>query len=120
MDRKGYHQWRTYLYTYQAEKAAHLLREVGYSKESVSAISEMIEKKDLKTNADSQLIEDVVCLVFLQYYIEDFVEKHKSDMEKLKRIILRTWNKMSDKAHNEALKIPFKEDLKNTIVEAIQ
>ena len=59
----------------------------------------------MKKDAETQLMEDVICLVFLEYYLEPFVEKH--DDEKLKNIILKTWNKMSDKGHQEALKINY-------------
>ena len=65
----------------------------------------MIEKKLLKKDVETQLLEDVICLVFLEFYLTPFVEKH--DTEKLKNIILKTWNKMSDKGHQEALKIDF-------------
>ena len=51
-------------------------------------------------------MEDVICLVFMEYYLDPFVQKH--DREKLKNIILKTWNKMSDKGHKEALKISYK------------
>ena len=47
----------------------------------------------------------MICLVFLEYYIEPFVEKH--DTEKLKNIILKTWNKMSEKGHQAALQINY-------------
>ncbi len=120
MDRKGYHQWRTYLYTYQANKAETLLLESGYSAESIHSVKNMIEKKDLDSNKDSQLLEDVVCLVFLQYYILDFITKHKEDENKLKRIILSTWLKMSDKAHEEALKINYDDTIKQLIISAVE
>mgnify|MGYP001764314984 CR=1 FL=1 len=54
----------------------------------------ILEKKLLKKDAETQLLEDVICLVFLEYYLDPFVHKH--DREKLKNIILKTWNKMSE------------------------
>ena len=42
-----------------------------------------------------------------EYYLEPFVEKHISDTDKLKNIIVKTWNKMSENGHAEALKIPY-------------
>ena len=59
----------------------------------------------LKKDAETQLIEDIICLVFLEYYLQLFVEKH--DTEKLKNIILKTWNKMSKNGQQEALKINY-------------
>lgn len=119
MDRKGYHQWRSYLYTYQADKAAEVMEKVGYSIDSINKVKEMIAKKDIKGNALSQLLEDVVCLVFLNFYLEEFVSAHKKDEEKLIRIIKRTWNKMSSKGHEEALKVNFPKDIKALILAAL-
>ncbi|WP_068472384.1 DUF4202 domain-containing protein [Saccharicrinis aurantiacus] len=119
MDRKGYHAWRTFLYTYQAKKSAEILNKIGYSQESQLQISSMIEKKNLQSDSNSQLLEDVVCLVFLKYYINDFIEQHKENTDKLKRIILSTWLKMSDKGHEAALGINFEESVKKLILEAV-
>lgn len=119
MDRKGYHQWRTYLYTYQANKTEDILNEVAYNADSIGIIKDMIEKKNLKSSADSQLLEDVVCVVFLEFYLDDFIAQHKEDKEKLKRIIKNTWLKMSDQGHQAALKISFKEDVKSLVLEAV-
>ena len=33
MDRKGYHQWRTQLYTFHANSVAELMEKVGYDEE---------------------------------------------------------------------------------------
>lgn len=119
LDRSGYHQWRTYLYAYQANKAEALLKKVGYPDQSISGIKTMIEKKNLKENVQSQLLEDVVCLVFLKYYLNDFIEQHKKDNLKLKRIIKSTWLKMSEQAHVAALKIHFVEEVKALVLEAV-
>lgn len=105
MDRKGYHQWRTFLYAYQANKTGLLLNKVGYNNNEIDSIKDMIEKKDLRTNPSSQLIEDVACFVFLQYYLDGFIEQHKNDEAKLKRIISSTWQKMSNRGREEALKL---------------
>jgi len=120
LDRTGYHHWRTYLYTYQANKAEVLLRKIGYSDQSIMAIKAIIKKDDLKGNTQSQLLEDVVCLVFLKYYLNDFIEEHKSNNEKLERIIRNTWLKMSAKGREAALEINFTEKIKKLVLLAIQ
>ena len=33
-------------------------------------------KKNIKTDPETQALEDVVCLVFLEYYFDAFIEKH--------------------------------------------
>ncbi len=105
MDRVGYLKWREDLKKFHAKTTAVILEKAGYSEEFIARVSFLIEKKLLKKDTETQLLEDVICLVFLEYYLDAFVHKH--DREKLKNIILKTWNKMSEKGHQEALKINF-------------
>jgi hypothetical protein len=105
MDRVGYLKWREELKKYHAQTTAEILEKSGYSPTFIARVSFLIEKKLLKKDPETQLLEDVICLVFLQYYFDDFAQKH--DREKMKNIILKTWNKMSIKGHEEALKINF-------------
>lgn len=117
MDRVGYLTWRGDLKKFHAETTATILKKVGYDSEFIDRVSFLIEKKQLKKDEETQLLEDVICLVFLDYYLEPFVEKH--DAEKLKNIILKTWNKMSKKGHQEALKIKYSDANLQLIKEAI-
>jgi hypothetical protein len=104
MDRKGYHLWRTGLYTFHAETVAALLEKAGYDREFIERVKQAVSKKSLKTNPDTQLLEDVTALVFIEHYMLEFAGKHPEyDEEKWLSIINRTWNKMSDKAHQFAL-----------------
>lgn len=105
MDRVGYLKWREELKKFHAKTTATILEKAGYGETFIARVSFLIEKKLLKKDAETQLLEDVICLVFLEFYLEDFVHKH--DPEKLKNIILKTWNKMSENGQQEALKINF-------------
>lgn len=105
MDRVGYLKWREELKKFHAQTTAEILKKAGYTPEFIDRVSFLIEKKLLKKDAETQLLEDVICLVFLEYYFDAFVQKH--DREKMKNIILKTWNKMSEAGHQEALKINF-------------
>lgn len=105
MDRVGYLKWREDLKKFHAKTTAEILEKAGYIQEFIDRVSFLIEKKSLKKDKETQLLEDVICLVFLEYYFDPFVHKH--DREKMKNIILKTWNKMSDAGHQEALKINF-------------
>ena len=104
MNRKGYHQWRTDLYKFHAETAASLLLKAGYEEEFIERVKQAIGKKSLKTNVDTQLLEDVAGLVFIEHYMQAFADKHPEyDEQKWLDIIRRTWGKMSDRAHQFAL-----------------
>ena len=98
MNRKGYHQWRRALYIYHAETTAALLEQAGYENEFIERVKLAISKKSLKTNADTQLLEDVIALVFIEHYMQAFADKHPEyDEEKWIDIIRKTWDKMSER-----------------------
>lgn len=104
MDRIGYLKWRKDLYKIQADTAARLLREAGYDEDSIGRLRNAVAKKNIKGNPDTQLLEDVTDLVFLEHYLLEFVGKHPEyDEAKWIDIIQKTWNKMSDEAHEFAL-----------------
>jgi len=105
MDRVGYLKWREELKKFHAEKASEILQEVGYEKEIIDRVSFLIQKKKLKKDEDTQILEDVICLVFLEFYYSEFYEKHTD--EKVIDILQKTWKKMSDKGHQAALKIAY-------------
>ena len=105
MDRTGYLLWRKDLKKFHTNKAAEILSSVGYSSEIIDKVSFLLLKKQLKKNADTQLLEDVICLVFLEFYFESFAKKYKE--EKLIDIIRKTWKKMSEKGHKAALEISY-------------
>ena len=117
MDRIGYLKWREDLKKFHSKTTAEILEKAGYSGEFIARVSFLIEKKLLKKDAETQLLEDVICLVFLEHYLDAFVYKH--DREKLKNIILKTWHKMSENGHQEALKISFSELNLQLIKEAL-
>ena len=105
MNRIGYLLWRTELKKFHAEKAGEILKSVGYSDSVVEKVSFLLQKKQLKRNEDTQTVEDVICLVFLQYYFDAFIEKHAE--EKIIDIIQKTWKKMSVKGHDKALQLSY-------------
>ena len=123
MNRKGYHLWRTNLYKFHAETTADLLQQAGYEDAFIERVKLAVAKKSLKTNPDTQIVEDIAALVFLQFYMLDFYEKFSTEYDKEKwiDIIQRTWNKMSPQAHEFALsgKIELPKSLVPLIQEAL-
>jgi hypothetical protein len=55
----------------------------------------------LKEDPDTQVLEDVICLVFLENEFGAFAGKH--DQEKIASILRKTWKKMSPRGREEAL-----------------
>lgn len=104
MDKQGYKKWRMDLAKLHGDIAGDIMSAQGYDEGMVTRVKDLLLKRSLKRDEEVQTLEDVVCLVFIQYYLEDFASKH--DETKLIDIIRKTWNKMSSQGHEAALKLP--------------
>ena len=116
MDKKGYLQWRNAEKFHHAKIAEHILASCRYDAETIEKVKFLLLKKELQTNPDTQLLEDVICLVFVQYYLEDFAALH--DDAKVIDILKKTLKKMSDRAIAEAVKIPVSAKVGGLIAQA--
>lgn len=104
MNREGYLKWRQDLKKFHAQKAATILADVGYGEEIIEKVKFLLQKKHLKRNEETQTLEDVICLVFLEHYFEPFAAKHPE--EKTIDILQKTWRKMSEKGQKAAVELP--------------
>ena len=104
MDKEGYLQWRTGLYKFHAETVGNIMHEAGYDSEMIERVKKIVGKKGLKVNPETQQMEDVVDLVFIEHYLTGFVAQHPEyDEAKWIPIIRKTWQKMSSRAHDFTL-----------------
>jgi hypothetical protein len=104
MDRIGYLQWRKDLYKIQAQTAVDLLAQAGYGEDVAGRVYQAVAKLKIRENPDTQLLEDVTDLVFIEHYMLEFVDKHPDYSEdKWLDIVRKTWNKMSKRAQQFAL-----------------
>jgi hypothetical protein len=116
--RAGYLKWRTDLHKRHADIAATILQDAGYDDETIGRVRTLLRKRGLKTDPDVQLMEDVICLVFLEHYFHDFAQKHEE--EKLISIVQKTWKKMTEKAHEAALQLDYAPEDLAVIQKAVQ
>lgn len=117
MDRIGYRRWRTELGKFHAELTAELMADCGYSEDEQQRVKSLLQKQQLKRDDEAQTLEDVACLVFLTYHLEDFASQHATD--KIIDIIRKTWNKMSADGHAAALKLPLSEAMADLVGQAL-
>ncbi len=102
-NRAGYHDWRTTLYGFHADRAGALMRDAGYDEDSIARVATMLRKANLNDPA-TQMMEDVVGLVFIESYMADFAAKHPEyDEAKWLGIVRKTWAKMSSRGQAFAL-----------------
>ncbi|HEX6226319.1 MAG TPA: DUF4202 domain-containing protein [Chryseolinea sp.] len=118
MDKKGYLQWRNVLKSHHAKLAEQILVSCRYDDATIEKVKFLLQKKELFTNPDTKVLEDVICLVFIEHYLEDFASKHEPP--KVVDILQKTLKKMSPRAIEEAAKIPVSEKIKVLIHQALQ
>ena len=109
--------WRTFLKKRQAELASQVCADNGLSEEEIERVAHLIRKEDLKSDSETQILEDVACLVFLDDQFAEFEKQHEEG--KIIDIIKKTWRKMSDRGHELALQVPMSERCKDLVVQAI-
>jgi len=105
MTRAGYLKWRTVLKQFHADKAAEILREFGYSLEIIEQVRNLNLKKNFPTDPESRVLEDALCLVFLEHQLSDLADQNPED--KVINALRKSWEKMSPAGRAEALKLNF-------------
>lgn len=104
--RKAYYEWRQACGRMHGRRAAEIMAECGYPEAECERVETILTKRELLKDEDTQLLEDVACMVFLERYFADFYEQNADyDREKWLRIVRRTWGKMSPRGHQAALKL---------------
>jgi Domain of unknown function (DUF4202) len=114
----GYLRWRTDLAKFHATEAEQLLKRAGYIDGEIAAVQRILLKQNLKIDQDVQTMEDALCLVFLEFQLEDFIHKHDDD--KLVRILQKSWKKMSEKGRSAALALRYTPKAKALLEKALR
>jgi len=105
MTRPGYLQWRANLKKFHAEKAGDILREAGYPDEMIRRVQDLNLKKNFPADPESRVLEDALCLVFLEFQFADLAAKTAED--KTINALQKSWQKMTEAGRTEALKLQF-------------
>jgi hypothetical protein len=101
----GYLKWRTDLAKFHAATAEELLTQAGYMEQEIAEVRHILLKENLKKDEDVQVMENALCLVFLEFQFEDFIARH--DEEKVIRVLQKSWKKMSTPGRNAALALRY-------------
>lgn len=91
--RVGYLQWRKDQAAFHSGRVAGLMEEAGYPEDDCLRVAQMLRKERLKRDAEVQMLEDVICLVFLRWYFAGFAEGREP--EQIFTIVAKTARKMS-------------------------
>ncbi len=113
MNTVGYHAWRAETARHSADTASESLRRIGYPKEIIERVYQLITRQLDPKDPEAQLLEDADCLAFLEIKLGDYLSQW--DEAKLERILSGTWRKMSPGARRMALEISMPADVKKII-----
>jgi hypothetical protein len=115
--RAGYLRWREELKRFHARRSGEILREVGYSDVVVRRVQELNEKRGLGTDAECQVLEDALCLMFLEYQLSELANKLSE--EKVITALRKSWTKMSSRGRAAALQVPLGQREKTLVNRAL-
>jgi hypothetical protein len=113
----GYLRWRSDLAKFHASEAKKILEDVGYNEHEIEGVQHILLKQNLKADKDVQTMENALCLVFLEFQLEDFMQKH--DDEKLVRIVQKSWKKMSEQGRTAGLALTYSPKAKSLLNKAL-
>ena len=105
MDRVGYLKWRAELKKFHAQKSAAILRELNYADGLVAQVHALNLKQNFPNDPDSRVLEDALCLVFLEFQFAELAAR--TDDDKMINALRKSWQKMTEPARQVALKLSF-------------
>jgi hypothetical protein len=117
MTRPGYLKWRADLKKFHAEKAAEVLAESGYDQTLIESVRDLNLKKNFPAEENSRVLEDALCLVFLERQLADLAAKVSED--KVINALQKSWKKMTPKAQAIALELKLPQREKALIQKAL-
>ena len=107
LDRPGYLRWRQELKKLHAAKVGQILAECGYEEPFVRQVQGLVSKSAFPADPDSRVLEDALCLVFLQWQLRGLAGK--STDEKMINALQKAWKKMTPLARQFAQSLDYSE-----------
>jgi hypothetical protein len=119
--RDGYNEWRRTCREHHAKLLRDIMSRHGYDETAIEHAAKLVRKEQLKKDKESQALENVVDVVFLEHYFDEFTGKYSQyDDAKIIDIIGKTLRKMSPKGHQAALALDLPERTRKLIMAAVE
>jgi hypothetical protein len=112
--RAGYLAWRREQRVNQAKRLGQIMATEGYGADDIARVGALIRKENMRADAEVQVFEDVICVMFFEHYLRDFLPRVTE--EKLAEILVKTWGRMSPLGRRHALML----DLPQTVTHLMQ
>lgn len=119
--RNGYNDWRKACREHHGEVITRIMSDHGYGDEDIAHVVKLIKKEQLKKDRESQALENVVDVVFVEHYFDEFLGKYSQyDDDKIIDIVGKTLRKMSPKGHQAALSLDLPERTRDLVMKAVE
>ena len=105
MTRAGYLKWREGLKRFHARKSGEILHKSGYGEDAIARVRALNLKKDFPDDPECQVLEDALCLVFLERQFASLAAKTSDD--KMITALRKAWKKMTPAARALAATLPY-------------
>jgi hypothetical protein len=102
--RSGYLRWRMALGAHHAKVVGEILAGEGYGEPTIARVQEIVRKWNLGRDEEVQVLEDALCLVFLETQFHDLTRRLEPD--KLLEVTRKTLRKMSPRAVELTAELP--------------
>lgn len=116
--RDAYLKWRKDLALHHFSIAEYIMRECTYTDDKISRVRQVLLKLKIKQDPDVQTMENALCLVFLEYQYEEFLET--LDEGKMINILYKSLLKMDSHGHAFALELEFSDKASSLIQKAVE
>ena len=116
--RAGYLKWRRALHDLHAGVAGDALAEAGYETDVVERVQAIIRKRNLARDPEVQVLEDALCLVFLETQFDALAGR--LDAEKMDDVVRKTLAKMSDAGKELALTLDLGDEERAALERALR
>lgn len=116
--RAGYLKWRIGLHDIHAREVGVVLAEVGIDEAIICRTQDLVRKKNLGKDPEVQVLEDALCLVFLETQLHGLAAR--LDAETVIRALVRSLAKMSDAGKAAAAGIALADSDRLLLSEAIE
>lgn len=119
--RNGYNDWRRACREHHGDVITKIMSQIGYDGDEIDRAVMLIKKEKLKKDRESQALENVVDVVFIEHYFDEFLSKYSNyDDDKIVDIVGKTLRKMSSKGHQAVLALNLPEHMRNLIMKAVE
>ncbi|CCE29998.1 hypothetical protein E4U22_004871 [Claviceps purpurea] len=124
MTRPGYLSWRARQKSQAASQVSSLLASqpslLSLPDGERERIAALIRKEGLATDDETQVLEDVACLVFLDDQLDTFEAKEHVSEEKMVIILGKTWAKMTEQGRKLALEMDLSDRARMLVGRALE